>query len=324
MPRLSDAKLRGKVLEAVRASGWLPRVLEGKKPLLIRASASPTDLQRNLGLDLRVHIRNCTHGGGNRDANEYRMQLTTRVSKDRRAITMLLAYHEDTDVFAAWDVAKHKGSARSQSAQVRLETLEAAEGNGLAAQKKDNEIVVAFRPEMLMEYAQAQAALHRSGRSIRDIDLINNLLKASEASIRRKASSARRAEVLVQMRRKARSAAFPREVLEAYEHKCAFCGLQLGLVQAAHIHPVEAPDSTDDVSNGIALCALHHLAFDAGLLHLTPKLKLTVDRTRLDRVRCGGLAKFERGLLAELKLPSRPELRPSPLNIRKRMKFKGW
>jgi putative restriction endonuclease len=42
--------------------------------------------------------------------------------------------------------------------------------------------------------------------------------------------------------------------------------LPLKLPDAAHIVPVTFPDSTDEVTNGLGLCRLHHGAYDNGLL----------------------------------------------------------
>ena len=66
-----------------------------------------------------------------------------------------------------------------------------------------------------------------------------------------------------------RSPDFRKEVLRAYEGRCCVCGYDLRLgnrlagVEAAHImwHTVGGPDK---VSNGLALCVLHHKAFDLG------------------------------------------------------------
>lgn len=66
--------------------------------------------------------------------------------------------------------------------------------------------------------------------------------------------------------RAVRSGAFSSQVLNAYSRKCAMCGLGDPLLQAAHILPVSAPGAQDIVSNGLALCANHHLLFDAHLL----------------------------------------------------------
>lgn len=65
---------------------------------------------------------------------------------------------------------------------------------------------------------------------------------------------------------------FRREVKLAYRNRCAFCGIELGDIDgvpsgidAAHILAWSKHD-LDVVSNGIALCKLHHWAFDASLL----------------------------------------------------------
>ena len=66
-----------------------------------------------------------------------------------------------------------------------------------------------------------------------------------------------------------RSPDFRRKVLRAYEGRCCICGYDLRLgerlagLEAAHIkwHMVGGPD---EEANGLALCVLHHKAFDLG------------------------------------------------------------
>lgn len=49
------------------------------------------------------------------------------------------------------------------------------------------------------------------------------------------------------------------------------CGLDEGLVEGAHIYPVEAPGSADELWNGLAaLCANHHRAFDLHRVCVVP------------------------------------------------------
>ena len=68
-----------------------------------------------------------------------------------------------------------------------------------------------------------------------------------------------------------RSPDFRRKVLRAYEGRCCVCGYDLRLgnrlagIEAAHImwHTVGGPD---EEPNGLALCVLHHKAFDLGPL----------------------------------------------------------
>ena len=74
-----------------------------------------------------------------------------------------------------------------------------------------------------------------------------------------------------------RSRGFRQAVIEAYDCKCAFCGFKLSSpdslaweVQAAHIVP-NTMQGKDDVWNGLALCGIHHWAFDVGWLTLNHK-----------------------------------------------------
>ena len=67
-----------------------------------------------------------------------------------------------------------------------------------------------------------------------------------------------------------RSAAFSNAVRQAYDCRCAMCGLGLELVEGAHILPVGAPGSKDQVWNGVALCCNHHAAFDKHYIWVDP------------------------------------------------------
>ena len=75
-------------------------------------------------------------------------------------------------------------------------------------------------------------------------------------------------------------------VIEAYNYTCAICGLKLNSpdnlrweVEAAHIVP-HKQKGKDNIWNGIALCSLHHWAFDVGwftldndfLIQVSPQL----------------------------------------------------
>ncbi|MGQ9917320.1 MAG: HNH endonuclease [Bryobacteraceae bacterium] len=74
---------------------------------------------------------------------------------------------------------------------------------------------------------------------------------------------------------------FRSSVLEAYDYACALCGHDVRLgkaalgLGAAHIRwrPAGGPD---EVSNGIALCAIHHRAFDRGALTLDTTCRIEV------------------------------------------------
>jgi len=74
---------------------------------------------------------------------------------------------------------------------------------------------------------------------------------------------------------------FRAEVLQAYQQKCAVCGLPFTkLLEAAHIKP-DAEGGSASVTNGIALCKIHHGAFDANLLGISPKYVVKIHKSVL-------------------------------------------
>ena len=72
-------------------------------------------------------------------------------------------------------------------------------------------------------------------------------------------------------RRRLHQRAFREFVLRAYRNQCALCRLRHSeLLDAAHIVPDTEPEGEPVVQNGIALCRLHHAAFDRFFLAVRP------------------------------------------------------
>lgn len=70
---------------------------------------------------------------------------------------------------------------------------------------------------------------------------------------------------------------FRERVLEAYQRHCAVCRLKRDqLLEAAHIIGDREERGTPTVTNGIALCSLHHAAFDAHLITVRPDYRVEV------------------------------------------------
>ena len=81
----------------------------------------------------------------------------------------------------------------------------------------------------------------------------------------------RREYVTSLARRRLHQGAFRERVLRAYRNQCAFCRLRHSeLLDAAHIIPDAEPEGEPVVRNGIALCRLHHAAFDRFFLAVRP------------------------------------------------------
>ena len=113
------------------------------------------------------------------------------------------------------------------------------------------------RPELLREVAQRILDEHFPSSYHED------LLAEVGLSLERAATEKTRS----------RDPLFRPRVLNAYGYRCAVCGLDANLdgatigLEAAHVrwHSHGGPD---EVSNGLALCPLHHKAFDVGAIGL--------------------------------------------------------
>lgn len=75
---------------------------------------------------------------------------------------------------------------------------------------------------------------------------------------------------------------FRAAVLDAYERRCAVCGLPfVELLDAAHIKP-DSQGGTAAVPNGLALCKIHHGAFDTNIIGISPNYEIRVRESVLD------------------------------------------
>ncbi|MBI5637834.1 MAG: HNH endonuclease [Nitrospinae bacterium] len=318
------------ILSAIDAGGWKALIVEKNHPFFLKAIKRQGSEQDNL--NLRIYIWNCTHGGGAaRSKDEYRVQLTGVVPKDKEGeTTLLLGWHDGYQVFAGFDITRHAGqSSASPSIQVKEHTLINAHQHSFSLYERSNgEIAVAFRPEYLIDYALNMAKFHgfKTGRPA-EIELLNKVddLKDDEiAAIKNKD----RKEVITNIKRKYREYDFRNRVLSAYSHKCAMCGIQLKLIEAAHILPVSCKGSTDDTFNGVALCALHHLAYDNNLVSFDKKYRIRLSESRLQVLGkanlTGGIDAFTNNLLSAIHLPADRRDYPRPEIIEESNKLRAW
>jgi putative restriction endonuclease len=127
------------------------------------------------------------------------------------------------------------------------------------------------------------------------------------------ADSARRAYVTAVVRARLHQRAFRERVLRAYRRQCAFCRLRHEeLLDAAHIVPDTEPAGEPVVRNGIALCTLHHAAFDRYFLGLRPDYVLEVRRDILDEHDGPTLVHALQALHgSRIIVPGQPELQPA-------------
>ena len=302
MPALSPSQLISAVQEAIVESAASGLLVSAQRTHP-RKFACATD---SGPLQLWVYIWTLTSGGRPQLANEYRIQMTSVRSPlllNPNGPTVLLGYEPNLEMFAGFDVERHKTfTSGSPSVQIDITALREALQNGLAFHRKDNdEIAVGVRPDQLMNYVESSSQLHRLGKRqpiLRLLQSASELAEIPDIDIDRLSGERRR--IVQTVKRISRSASFRVQVLNAYGHRCAITRLQLRLVEAAHILPAAGQGSVDHVVNGIALSPTYHRAFDSGLIFLDATRTMRINPTRereLQRLRLiGGLEGFERAL----------------------------
>jgi len=318
------------VLQAIRDDGWNILYLSDPKFHPFRLKI----YNDNENFDVRIYIWNLTHGGGKaRPTDEYRIQITgvSNFEQAKNEKTLILGWWREGSVFAGFDYLKHQGNlGRSPSIQIREEALRKAHQQGISTiTKENNEIAIALRPDFFVEYIKNLEQLHSFGESKKDLEILETLTAnpndINDTQI--EAISKKRKVAVVNVRRKIRDNSFKSRVLTCYTNQCAFCSIQLKLVDAAHIIPVQH-DGTDETSNGIALCALHHRAYDNNLITFNEKYQILFSDKSLQKLKAigldGGAEKFVRDLRAVIHLPPAISDRPHVDYIKTANKIRGW
>jgi putative restriction endonuclease len=141
-------------------------------------------------------------------------------------------------------------------------------------------------------------------------------------------ASSQRKQVIRTVQQKVRSSRFRASVLEAYQYKCAFCGIQLNLVQAAHILPVATPESVDKTYNGVAACYQHHAAYDQALITFDGQYQIHFNDVRLELLaaiqRDAGSDDFQAQLRQDVILPKKLSNRPHIEYVSRANQLRGW
>lgn len=328
MTTLRKPQLLDRVIESIHLCGWDVLILSDAHPFNLIVFSGDTKV------NLCCYIWNLTHGGYPRDPNEMRIQITgvDRIVMTPGSAAILMGWSEELHVFAGFDPSKHQTSmvGRSPSIQIRRETLEKARQHDFFPQNRGNdEIALAFRQDVFISYVLQVEQLHHTSAAIAEAQSLEKLA-TKQADDDRFADllPTERREVLETVRRKVRDARFRRNVLAAYSHRCCMCGLQLDLLDAAHIVPVEHRHGTDEVKNGLALCALHHRAFDHALVGIQTDYTVIHNAAKFSQLRSigwdGGEPEFKSALRDQILLPPRKGTYPSADYLILGQRLRGW
>ena len=263
------------------------------------------------------------HFANRAESDEYRIQCPgdlperLRNSRLRGDIILILGFSADVHTFSAWAPDRflaRDSRVRRFSLYTRLPRMQEAVERGLSAHiDTDGQIVIMFRPDFIGLYAENPTVLHQA--TTRTLQRVAQSYKQSPA----RPIVMNRQKIRVTNIEYLRSPTFRQEVLGAYAHRCAMCGIQLDLVDAAHIVPHAHPQGHDVISNGLALCTLHHRSFDTGLLYVRDDYSIHLNLTRVRHLkkvgRADGLRRYRRELRDALVLPDNDDWLPAPDNL---------
>jgi len=276
---------------------------------------------------------------GARPAGEYKIQriLPGQGTKDRGSLvtggghtTLLLGYCPDIGVYVAWEAAANATFGYSASVQTRDYLLLEGQHHGWAAGRRSPttaESCVAFAPWNLRHYLRLAKMADQKGLSgdaligyYRTRAPFGPRSDDLEVDPDEELSKVGRKKVMAT--RLARDPVFASKVKAQFHQACAACGLQLGMVEAAHIIPVAHPEGVDDVWNGIALCPNHHRAFDANLMVVEPDLRVYLDADRVALLEESGFGEGLDGIRPSWKKLIAPAFWADPTRLADRKNMK--
>jgi putative restriction endonuclease len=244
--------------------------------------------------------------------------------------TVLIGYEPNLNCFAGFDIRKHKNfTAGSPSIQININTLHKALQDGLSFITKGNdEIAIGFRPDQFIAYVQYATNLHIHGTSAKIADMLTKAASLQPIpSEQIQALPKERQRIVGTVSRLSRDANFRQKIIAAYDRRCAVTRMQLRLIDAAHILPVEAPGSNDDVTNGVCLLPTYHRAYDRGLIYLDDSLFMRMNpdhETELTKLSlAGGIVTFKGHLNKRIHLPPDKHQWPDVGMVKRANKVRG-
>lgn len=330
MPSLPAHQLIKAIQDAAQESGGTAFLLSAPthhpRKFVVQAAGD--------SFELWVYGWTLTHGGGwARPKDEYRIQMTSvtpPLAINTTGPTVLIGYEPNLSCFAGFNIRKHMNfTAGSPSIQININTLHRALQDGLSfATKGNDEIAIGFRPDQFIAYVQHATNLHIHGTSAKIAEMLTKAASLqSIPSEQIKVLPKERQRIVGTVSRLSRDANFRQKIITAYDRRCAGTRMQLRLIDAAHILPVEAPGSNDDVTNGVCLSPTYHRAYDRGLIYLDDSLSMRINpdyEAELAKLHlAGGIASFKGHLDKRIHLPPDKHQWPDVGMVRKANKVRG-
>ncbi|RRR72430.1 MAG: HNH endonuclease [Candidatus Viridilinea halotolerans] len=243
----------------------------------------------------------------------------TVMGSERKGNIALPFYHLKSDGF--WHLVAVPGQEQALHAQIRsLKTLEESVlGAELDAELFALLLVPHARDDLRRVLVETYFAPHVRAALVEVGVITAHSFEYSRSLIKRAREPFTLKEtpdLAEQYATESRSTGFRRTVVAAYQHTCAVCKIRIvtpegrTAVSAAHIVPWSVSHN-DDPRNGMALCGLHHWAFDEGLIGINPATYQIIISPVVDPDE-QATEPLRRLHDAALHLPEAPILHPAP------------
>jgi putative restriction endonuclease len=274
-----------------------------------------------------VFIKNVHESGdgrGNQDECRIQVSKSKNFNEAMNSSTdvIVLGYFADEKVFAAWNpfLMRDRFNQKKQiSLYSRFSVQKEAARDKIATYRDTNDqSVISFIPDYLGLYLENLNSIHL----LSDLELVQ-LVEQSDSLNNDNADGeldTSEGKLTITHARQKRDPNFRRKVYDAYNNKCAMCGIGLELIEAAHIVPHSHEKGTDEIDNGMGLCALHHTAYDRSLIYFDEELNILINENKMEYLEKvgldSGIRKFEKLAFDKIQVPENHTLRPNIGNIK--------
>ncbi len=281
-----------------------------------------------------VLIRNVHESGeGRPNQDECRLQISKSENFNQalnsKNDVIILGYLADEKVFTAWNpflMRDRFNKKDSISLYSRFSIQKQAKKQKIATYRdNNNQSIISFIPDYLGLYLENLNSIHL----LSDTDLKKLIEKSDSCNSQNIDGEFKTLEGIftITHARQKREPSFREKVYDAYNYKCAMCGISLELIEAAHIIPHSHELGTDEIDNGISLCSLHHTAYDRSLIFFDEDLNILINEDKiayLEKVGLdSGIRKFEKLSFDKIQTPRNNILCPNIGNIKIANQIRG-
>lgn len=321
---LDTADLRYLLLESLKLYSDNVEFLDGSNPYRFSINKKT----------FYIWIRNVHESGrGRPNEDECRIQVSRSNAFDQAMSSghdvIFLGYLADDRVFTAWNpylMRERINRIQNGSLYSRFSIQrEAARTKVSIYRDNDDQSIISFCPQYLGLYLENLEKIH-----LLPLDQIKDLVRQSDAANDDETDSHMESVeglLTISHSRTKRDPLFRKIICEAYDYRCAMCGIQLDLIEAAHIVPHAHDKGTDEIGNGISLCVLHHKAYDRSLIYFNERFEISINQEKvryLEKMqRDSGLGKFQELAFAEVVTPRNRAATPILANITLANRIRG-